>query len=103
MGYHRHPPSRERCFQVVSSSQESLAVASAGNDAFGAGLQLPDHWDNGFGVTALLQNADLHAMPPVPPSSEAVDDDRLGALSRSLPVPTPPAVMPDEFDDLPLD
>merc|ERR1719253_1759808 len=25
--YHKHPPSRERCFQVVTSSQESLAAA----------------------------------------------------------------------------
>jgi hypothetical protein len=57
---------------------------------------LPDYWSGGLGLTALLEQGgvNLDVVPPVPPRSDQ---------ASSIPVPTPPVCMPDEFEDLPED
>lgn len=155
--YHRHPPAKERRFQVVTSPQGSLAQTwlskkipsgdAVSMGAFGdtiaqtAGLSpnaaraanagpllpahwgldtaahgsehdgdSPNHWLGALGLTTVMQSADLNIMPPIPPSSEDpadVADDEVQDIDQGLNImrlmPTPPDVMPDEFEDLPVD
>jgi len=73
------------------------------NDGAPSGIDLPNHWTGGLGLTGAIQSADLNLVPPVPPGSEengySVEDDR----GCNAYLPAPPSVMPDEFEDLPTD